>query len=37
MAPYSTNIADGFVNVTKVTDTRVKGTFTLKTQNEAGR
>lgn len=36
MAPYSENALDGVVDVTEVTDTHVKGTFSFKAQNEAG-
>ncbi|HUH26274.1 MAG TPA: DUF6252 family protein [Flavobacterium sp.] len=36
MAPYNENMVDGFVDVTEVTATHVKGTFSFKAQNQTG-
>lgn len=36
IAPYSENSIDGYVDVTEVTATHVKGTFSFKAQNQAG-
>ena len=36
IAPFSENMADGFVDITEVTATHVKGTFSFEAKNQAG-